>query len=201
MKKKVFISGEATRSNIVSVFIRLLSAQEILKSLGYEPSYNPEAYKVDLSTSFKEKVSLSLKKIDLSDAIYLMEGWTNSNLAMIEYNYAVETGKEVIFGSSFLGTQMELQRIKNAIQEVTKFSFDSLLKDDKNRSKVLARAIFVHHYNQFEPDHGVIAKYIQRHRTSIYYLLNKYNESIRFDPLFREMAGKVDHILQGGEVD
>ena len=92
---KVYISGAITGvENYKEIFN---DATNKLKDRGYAV-YNPADIFDNLpdETTYEDYMELSFCLIDLTDAIYMLDNWRESNGAIRELNYALSKCKTVI---------------------------------------------------------------------------------------------------------
>ena len=89
---KVYISGKITGNiNYVNQFKK---AEESLTLAGHTV-LNPIK---NLGFSYKDYIDMGLCELMKCDAIYLLEGWKESEGAYLEYTYANTVGMKVFFG-------------------------------------------------------------------------------------------------------
>ena len=87
----------------------------------------------------------SIKMLHECSAIYMLDGWMDSVGATIEYDFAIRTGKIVLFESNIKSRQDSLLRIQNAIHEVTGLQLNDYNTKSRKRDKFFARMLFAHH--------------------------------------------------------
>lgn len=96
--KKIFISGGITNEpNASEKFGR---AEKILRRQGcsvVNPYALQNAMKPTNNFTHDDFMEVTLSMLSISDAIYLLKGWEHSKGAKLEYEYAVNTHKEIIF--------------------------------------------------------------------------------------------------------
>ena len=129
------------------------------------------------------------------EAIYMLDGWTDSVGAGIEYDVAVRTGMDIWFESKIVRNQKFVLGIQNAIHEATGMKFKEYTTKSRKRDGFFARMLFVHHCRRNKMRLVEIARYVHRDHTSMLHLLKKYSDEIEYNPYFRTMAEKVDEIL------
>ena len=90
---KIFISGPMTgckNYNRPAFF----DAEDDLKAQGHtvwNPAHNPDGFE------HEEYMHVCLPMIDICDAVYLLNGWGSSQGARQERNYAIRSGKKLIY--------------------------------------------------------------------------------------------------------
>lgn len=103
-RKKFYISGPMT--NDPHYELKFIKAEKELRAIGYavvnpvnltellpeDETVNPEYLAVD-------KVLIEI----VCDGIYMLDGWENSNGARLEYGWAKEANKEILFQSDLKG--------------------------------------------------------------------------------------------------
>jgi hypothetical protein len=94
---KIYISGKITgKFDYKGEFDR---AEIFLKEMGHvvlNPTVIPPHFTYD------EHMMIDLVMVDVSDAIYMLKNWTKSKGANIEYNYAKEKNKQIIFQEDYI---------------------------------------------------------------------------------------------------
>lgn len=69
------------------------------------------------------------------------------------------------------------------------------LTKSRKREGVFARMIFVYHCRKRKMKLIHIAKYVHRDHSSMLHLLKKYEDDFKYNPQFRELATRVNNIL------
>jgi len=88
----IYISGAIT--NTLDYKERFSRAEEYLKQLGHAV-LNPAT--LPLGLGYDDYMHIGYAMIDCSDAIYMIGNWTISKGANLEYKYAYDKKKMVIF--------------------------------------------------------------------------------------------------------
>lgn len=99
-KKKVYISGPITGvpdNEFKRAFFR---AYDELKAKGFNPMLPPGMVGNEYDLEYDEFMALDFALLELCDAIYLLEGWENSDGATEELNFAAQHRKEIMFSDS-----------------------------------------------------------------------------------------------------
>lgn len=91
-EKTVYISGAITDEPRYQTIFR--RAKQRLKTMGYRV-FNPTALPQGLEYQSYLKIGKAI--IEEVDTIYMLRGWERSEGAKVEYNHALEWGKEIIF--------------------------------------------------------------------------------------------------------
>lgn len=191
---RIYISGKISGLPYNEVEERFDDAEKLLSDLGFEV-VNP--LKNGLATH-EEWIKHLCKDIELlhsCDAIYMMDNWTESRGARHEYNFALAENKDIWFESNVVRQNKEVLRIQNAIHEVTGMRFNQYITKSRKRDGVFARMIFVYHCRKRKMKLTQIAKYVHRDHSSMLHLLRKYDDDFKYNPQFRDMATRVNNIL------
>jgi chromosomal replication initiation ATPase DnaA len=191
---KFYISGKKTEVLYDEVVARFEDAEILLESLGLE-SVNPIKNVLPFNEKWKKRIIRDIENLLDCDAILMLDGWTDSVGASIEYDIAMRTGKDIWFESTIVHNQSVVLRIQNAIHEATGMRINEYTTKSRKRDDFFARMIFAHHCRQNKMKMKVIANYIHRDHTSMLYLLKKYNDECRYNPHFRALAQRVESIL------
>lgn len=88
MNEKIYISGAITGTD--DYMERFAQAEKTLIKSGYEV-VNPAKVNAQLpeSTSYDEYMEMSFCMLKMCDIVYMLDGWTDSNGAKMEYDKAV----------------------------------------------------------------------------------------------------------------
>lgn len=91
---KIYISGKITGTD--DYMHRFLCAERGLSALYV---INPAKVNAQLptNTSYEDYMKLSMCMLSMCDAIYMLDGWEDSEGARKEYNYAKEHGYMILF--------------------------------------------------------------------------------------------------------
>lgn len=184
---KIYIAGEIPSINNDDVFVQFKNMESLLSAIGFEV-VNP----------IKSDFGVLIKRIELlltCDSVCMLDSWKDSLFACIEYDIACRMGMDVWFESNIIRNRNQVNEIKDAIREVTGLSFDEYTTKSRKREGFYARMIFVHHCHRFNMKSKTIATHINRHYTSLTHMSHTYNNEVRYNSKFREMAEKVNNIL------
>ena len=194
---KIYISGKITGLPFPEVKAKFQAVQDFLEDLDFEV-VNPINNGLTKDDTWEQHMVKDIELLLSCDAIYLLDNWIDSTGAGIEYDIAVRTGKDIWFESRIVRNQRMVLRIQHAIHEVTGMKFNEYTTKSRKRDGFFARMLFVYHCRQGRMKLTNIAKYVHRDHTSMLYLLKKYDDEIKYNPAFRELARKVDNILNKG---
>lgn len=176
------------------VKVRFADAKAFLDEIGFE-AVNPLEKVLPDDAPWEQHMVKDIELLCSCDAIYMMDNWTESKGAQIEYDIANRLGKDVWFESNVRRENKEVMRIQNAIHEVTGMRFGEYITKSRKRDGVYSRMIFVYHCRRAKMKLTQIAKYVHRDHSSMLYILKKYGDDMRFNPQFRDIATKVNDIL------
>lgn len=191
---KVYISGKISGLDFEEVKAKFAEAEELLTAIGIE-AVNPLKNGLPVDDAWIKHLCKDIEVLNDCDSIYMMDGWQDSVGACIEYDFAVRTGKTVLFASNIIRNQSIVLKIENAIHEVMGLRLFQYNTNSRKRDGFYARMLFVHHCRQEKMSLVDIAKYIHRDHSSMLYFLNKYNDEVRYNEFFRVMAERVNNIL------
>jgi chromosomal replication initiation ATPase DnaA len=191
---KIYISGKITGLSFPEVKAKFQAVQDFLEDLDFEVvnSMNNGLTKDD---TWEQHMVKDIAMLLSCEAIYMLDNWTDSVGASIEYDIAMRTGKDIWFESRIVRNQRVVLKIQNAIHEVTGMKFNEYITKSRKRDGFFARMLFVYHCRQERMKLTNIAQYVHRDHTSMLYLLKKYEDETKYNPTFRELAQKVDNIL------
>lgn len=192
---KIYVSGKITGLPIEEAKQRFANSQALLESIGFEVVNPLEFGLCDEKASWESHMVKDIEMLFKCDAIYMMDNWTDSKGAQIEYDIANRLGKDVWFESNVRRENKEVMRIQNAIHEVTRMRFGEYITKSRKRDGFYSRMIFVYHCRKAKMKLTQIAKFVHRDHSSMLHLLNKYEDDFRFNPQFRELATRVNDIL------
>ncbi|MDD3138926.1 MAG: DUF4406 domain-containing protein [Lachnospiraceae bacterium] len=93
---RIYISGKITGTT--DYMQRFQKAQEYLESSGYSV-VNPARINAEMpkDTTWQQYMAVSLTLLETCEAIYMIDGWKDSEGARTEYNYAVTNNINVYY--------------------------------------------------------------------------------------------------------
>ena len=188
---KIYISGRITGLPFSEVENKFQQAEWLLEELGLE-AVNPLKNGLTQEHSWSEHMVKDIEMLFGCQGVLMLDNWTDSVGACIEYDIAMRMGKDVWFETNMAHNHEVVLQIQNAIHEVTGMKFCEYNTKSRKRNKFFARMMFVHHCH--ENDINPI-QYIHRDRTMVYHYLNQYYDEIKYNPSFKRMADKVEEKL------
>lgn len=191
---KIYISGKITGLPLSEVRQRFADTAAFLDAIGFE-AVNPLTNGLDDSADWKEHMVADIRMLLDCEAIYMMDNWIESRGASIEYDIANRLNMDVWFESKIRRENQAVLRIQNAIHEVTGLRFNQYTTKSRKRDYFFARVLFVYHCRQLKMTLTQIAKHIHRDHSSMLHFLRKYREDYDYNPQFRELADKVNQLL------
>lgn len=93
---KIYIAGKISGLNRSNVIQKFEAAQKSLSKKGHQvfiPCVLP-AYE---EVSHEDYLHICYAIIDVCDAVYMLSDWKQSEGARLEYEYAIENNKQIIF--------------------------------------------------------------------------------------------------------
>ena len=191
---KIYISGKITGLPLPEVRQRFADAAALLDAIGFE-AVNPLNNGLEAGAGWKEHMTADIRMLLDCDAIYMMDNWIGSKGASIEYDAATRLEKDIWFESKVCRENKEVMRIQNAIHEVTGMQFHEYITKSRKRDGFFARMLFVYHCRRAKMKLTQIAKYVHRDHSSMLHFLRKYDDDFKYNPQFREMATKVNELI------
>ena len=191
---RIYISGKISGLPLDDVKVRFADAKAFLDEIGFE-AVNPLEKGLPDDAPWERHMVKDIELLLSCDSIYMMDNWTLSTGAGIEYDIAFRLGKDIWFESAFARDNRNVMRIQNAIHEVMGMKFSDYIGKSRKRDGFYARMIFVHHCRAMKMKLTKIAQYVHRDHSSMLHILKKYGDDMRFNPQFRELATKVNDIL------
>ena len=119
----------------------------------------------------------------------MLDNWRDAQDARIEYDFAVGAGKEVLFEKQLPDNDI-MDRLVSAIHEVTGLTFEDISGKTRRQDTFYSRMIFA--YNCKDINTYSIARLLKRDRCTISRYINNYNDEKQFNPLFRELAERIE---------
>lgn len=191
---RVYLSGKISGLDFEDVKKRFSEAEELLKGLCFDV-VNPLKNGLPEESSWITHLCKDIELLHECNYIYMMDGWQDSVGACVEYDFAVRTGKKILFESNIIRNQSIVLNIENAIHEVTGLRLNQYSTKSRRRDGFFARMLFVYHCRREKMKLVDIARYIHRDHSSMLHFLNKYDDEVHYNEFFRVMAERVNDIL------
>jgi chromosomal replication initiation ATPase DnaA len=191
----IYISGKVTGLPFPEVKAKFQDMQDFLEDLGLEV-VNPINNGLTKDESWEQHIVRDIAMLLPCEAVCMLDNWTDSVGAGIEYDIAMRTGKDIWFESRCFKNQREVLRIQNAVHETTGMKLSEYAAKSRKRNAFFARLLFVYHCWQERIGLESIARHVHRDHSSVLYLLKKYGDEAKYNPVFRELAQKTDSILK-----
>lgn len=192
---KIYISGKITGLPINEARQRFAKIEAELAEIGNFEPVNPLKIEMPENATWAEHMVKDIETLIRCDAIYLMDNWVDSKGSQIEYEIAEHMGLEFIYQSDHVKRNRDILKIQQAIHEVTGMRLCEYNAQSRKIDGVFARMIFVFQCRRKKMKLKQIAKYIHRDHSTILHLLKKYDEEMKYNSQFRQMAKKIDNIL------
>lgn len=97
MKETIYIAGAITGNSNYLADFRI--AENHLKETGFEKILNPTVLPDNLE--HEQYMAICFAMIDVSDTVYFLRNWRDSDGATREYYYAMSQKKKIIFEGVF----------------------------------------------------------------------------------------------------
>lgn len=191
---KIYISGKISGLPPQEARQRFADAADLLKAIGFE-AVNPLNNGLANNATWKDHMVADIRMLLDCEAIYMMDNWIESRGASIEYDIANRLNMDVWFESNIRRENRAVLRIQNAIHEVTGLRLNQYATKSRKRDCFYARMLFVYHCRRLKMTLTQIAKRVHRDHSSMLHFLRKYEDDFNFNPQFRELAEKVNQLL------
>jgi hypothetical protein len=185
---RIYISGRITGLPFIEVEAKFQQAEWLLEELGLEP-VNPLKNGLTVEHPWNEHMVKDIEMLLPCEGVLMLDNWTESTGAGIEYDIAMRMGKDVWFETNVAHNHEVVMGIQRAIHEVTGLKFCEYTTESRKREKFFARMMFAYHCQKNDIDP---MQYIRRDRTMVYHYLNQYHDEIKFNPYFKKMAMRVE---------
>lgn len=188
---KVYISGKITGLPLSEAEERFKDAEELISALNLTP-VNPLKNGLPRHSTWEEHMAKDIELLKQCEAIFMLENWEDSRGAKIEYDFAIGSGKTIMYENQ-ISNGRDLQKLTKAIHEVTGLTIKDLTDERRTRDTVFARMIFAWHCRNMRPDD--IGRILNRDRCTVIYYLNRYEDEVKYNPSFAKLAEKVEKRL------
>lgn len=185
---KIYISGKITGLPFNEVKAKFQQAEWLLQDLDVEP-VNPLKNGLTVEHTWNQHMVRDIEMLFECDGILMLDNWSDSVGAGIEYDIAKRTGKTILFEVNITHNNEVVSRIQDAIHEVMGLKFSQYTTKSRKRNEFFARMIFVHHCDKNDVDP---MQYIRRDRTMVYHYLHQYHDEIKYNSYFRDLAKRIE---------
>lgn len=189
---KVYISGKITGLPLSEAEERFKDAEELISALNLTP-VNPLKNGLPRHSTWEEHMAKDIELLKQCEAIFMLENWEDSRGAKIEYDFAIGSGKTIMYENQ-ISNGRDLHQLTKAIHEVTGLTIKDLTDERRTRDTVFARMIFAWHCRDMRPDD--IGRIINRDRCTVVYYLNRYEDEVKYNPSFAKLASNVEKKLE-----
>lgn len=194
MNQRIYISGKVSGLTQEQATKRFGDAESLLTAIGFDV-VNPLKNGLAYDAPWDDHMTRDIAMLFPCDAIYMMDGWLDSTGAQIEYDIAMRMKKTIWFEKNIVRENQRIQRIKNAVHAVTGLHFAQYAVKSRSTQLFYARMLFAYHCRKCRMTLVSIGQYLHRDHSSILYLINKYDNDRRFDPVFAPMAARCEEII------
>ena len=101
---RVYISGKISGLDFEEVKAKFTEAEDFLNEIGIE-AVNPLKNGLSVEDTWIKHLCRDIELLYECSHIYMMDGWQESTGACIEYDFAIRTGKTVLFASKIIRNQ------------------------------------------------------------------------------------------------
>lgn len=189
---KVYISGKITGLPLSEAEERFKDAEELISALNLTP-VNPLKNGLPRHSTWEEHMAKDIELLKQCEAIFMLENWEDSRGAKIEYDFAIGSGKTIMYENQ-ISNGRDLHQLTKAIHEVTGLTIKDLTDERRTRDTVFARMIFAWHCRDMRPDD--IGRILNRDRCTVIYYLNRYEDEVKYNPSFAKLARRVEKKLE-----
>jgi hypothetical protein len=194
--ENIFISGKTDGMPREEVINKFNEVKQTLESDGYSVLSPVDNNKQNDGT-FEQNLQHRIKLLLSSNIVYFLDDWTESTESLIEYDIAIRLNKVIFVNKNQNKEQhYNLERLKEAIHAVTGLTFEEYTARNRCKEFVYARMLFAHYCFVVENIPLLeIAGILKRDRATLIYMLNKYNDDVKYNPKFRELVNNLKKVL------
>lgn len=191
---KVYISGKISGLDFDEVKAKFAEAEDFLNEIGIE-AVNPLKNGLSVDNAWIKHLCKDIEILNDCDCIYLMEGWQESVGACIEYDFAMRTGKKILFASSIIRHDDSVKRVKRAVHEVTGIDLEQYKQKSRKQNMHFARMLFAYYCRGEKVGLIDIGRLLKRDPSTIQYLCQKFHDELQYNKEFRQMTHEMNRIL------
>lgn len=194
---KIYISGKTSGLPIEEATAKFDNAASLLESLGLQP-VNPMRNELKDCLTWKQRMGKRTELLLGCDGILMLDNWKCSPEADIERTIAKKTDMTILYEETIADdeTRRIAEQIEDVVQEVTGYGLKQLSLRSRCREQCYARMIFVYHCRKARMRLAKISKFVNRDHTTVLHYLNKYEDDVKYNKEFRELAAKVAQKLE-----
>jgi hypothetical protein len=194
--KMIFISGKTNGLPYEEVINKFNEAKKMLDAEGYavlSPINNNKQNEGTVEQNLLHRIKLLLS----CKVVYFIDDWMESVESLIEHDIATRLNKVIIYQKTKPDVKYyDITRIKEAIHAVTGLTFDEYTTRSRRKEFVYARMLFAHYCFTVENMQLLdIAGILKRDRATLFYALNKYNDDVKYNPIFKELVNNIKKVL------
>jgi hypothetical protein len=206
---KIYLSGAIPNPLTPEARQRFEDAEKIWNDCGLEV-INPLKNGLPDTAPRAQHRACNRNMLATCDALYLIDGWKEDEDCETDLYDAADRGFDIYWGNDapdfipqpfYFARQPDaikknkLDRIKRAVFETTGLQLHQYNTKKRAIELVFARMLFVYQCRRNNMKLCEIKKYLKMTHSAMLYLLRKYNDEIKFNNQFRELAMKVNNIL------
>lgn len=198
---KIYISGRISGLPMSEVKEKFDNAADLLDSLDLQP-VNPLNNGLQEGATWAQHMGKDIELLLECDGILMLGNWKQSKGADIERAIAKKLDMVILYEEALADDENKriAEVIEAVVQEVTGFGIKQFGQKSRCRERCYARMIFVYHCREAKMRLATISKFVHRDHTTMIHYLNRYNDEIRFNKEFRDLASKVADKLKDYEV-
>ena len=185
---KVYLSGPITgiQKEVVTTLFAL--AEDIVRNLGDTP-VNPLSNGLPYESPWEEHLHTDLNMLKDCDYIFMLDGWENSNGAIIEYSYACFLGIEMY------NSHLREEIIFAAVHIATHIRKEDILSSSRKRSIVQAREIASYLFFEVYQSLSTVGIILFHDRNTIRHSIWAYHNDYKLIPSFKAKADMAINII------
>lgn len=198
---KVYISGKISGLPIEEVKRKFHNAASLLDSLDLQP-VNPLENGLQEGATWAQHMGKDIEMLLGCDGILMLDNWKQSRGADIERTIAKKLDMVILYEEIVAddANKRIVERVEDAVQQVTGFSLKQFAQNNRCRERCYARMIFVYHCRRAKMRLMTISKFVYRDHTTLLHYLNKYDDEVKYNKEFRDLANKVIQKLKENEI-
>lgn len=198
---KVYISGKISGLPIEEVKRKFHNAASLLESLELQP-VNPLENGLDDGSTWAQHMGRDIEMLLGCDGILMLDNWKQSRGAEIERLVAKKMEMYILYEEIVADDENKriAERVSDAVQQVTGLSLKQFAQDNRSRERCYARMMFVYHCRAAKMRLVTISKFVHRDHTTMLHYLNKYNDEMKYNKEFRNLAIKVAQRVKENEI-